>query len=133
MERHGSPALNINTGLPGALALTKLSLLKDIRFIVWPNYKCLDQILLVQKEVGILRHIVPMTQRGMDKKKRSVNAVTGGALEKAKFCLWKVRWFTQELRFGKAILNDQYMLERAVKPINKRHDKTCARNKYHFS
>ena len=58
----------INTELSGVLALTKHSLLKDIRFIVWPNYKCLDQILLVESEVGILRHIVPMTQTGMDKK-----------------------------------------------------------------
>ena len=48
-----------------------------------------------------------MTQTGMDKKNNSVNAVTGGALEKAKFSLWKVRWFTQELRFGKALLNDR--------------------------
>ena len=44
-----------------------------------------------------------MTQTGMDKKNSSVNAVTGGALE---------------------------MLERAVKPINKRRDTACARNKY---
>ena len=28
-----------------------------------------------------------MTQTGMDKKNISVSAVTGGALEKAKFCL----------------------------------------------
>ena len=39
---------------------------------------------------------------GMDKNS-FVSAVTGGALEKAKFCLWKVRWFTQELRFRKAL------------------------------
>ena len=48
MHYISSPALNINTGLPGVLALTKHSLLKVIRFIVWPNYKCLDQILLVE-------------------------------------------------------------------------------------
>ena len=32
-----SLALNIHTELPGVLALTKHSLLKDIRFIVWPK------------------------------------------------------------------------------------------------
>ena len=44
----GSPAIKINTELPGVLTLTKHSLPKDTRFIVWPSYKSLDQILLGQ-------------------------------------------------------------------------------------
>ena len=68
-----------------------------------------------------------MTQTGMDKKS-SVRAVTGGAIEKAKFCLRKVRSFTQELGFRKVLLNNrldisgQPINKRAGQPINKRHD-----------